>query len=425
MAIQPFSGYRRWYPPDCLGVFALLTDLKIRAAKPAGSPYKLTDQGGLYLLCTPQGSRLWRLKYRLGGREKLLSLGPYPEVRLGEARSLQAEAKRTLRQGQDPSTERKRLRAGLTPSESFEALARERHARQAPRWTPHHAAEVLASLERYVFPKLGALHVNAITAPMVLAVLREIEARPAIEMAHRVRVRMSAVFVYALSCGIGQGDPAAIVKGALSPMVRGRQPAIIELHQLREMLRKAEAEPAHPATKAALRFLALTVVRPGELRGAAWAEIEGFDGEALLWRIPAARMKMREEHAVPLSAEAVAVIQAMKPLSGRAPFIFPNTRHAHRPLAENSLNYLLYRAGYHGKHCPHGFRAAFSSIMNERHPAEYDAIEAALAHKVGGVRGAYLRAPFLERRRTLMAEWAGLLMEGAVDAQSLLLGPRR
>src|SRR5262249_39790749 len=160
---------------------------------------------------------------------------------LVEARERQAEAKRALRQGQDPGVERKRMRAGLAPTESFEAFAREWHARQAPRWTEHHAAEVLSSLERYVFPEIGSLHVNAIPPPQVLAVLRKIEARPAIEMAHRVRARMSAVFVYALSCGIGESDPAAIVKGALSPIVRGKQPAIIELGQLRGMLRKAES----------------------------------------------------------------------------------------------------------------------------------------------------------------------------------------
>jgi len=405
----------------------MLTDREIRAAKPAARPYRLYDREGLYLQVSTTGSRLWRLKYRVAGREKVLALGPYPEVKLAEARALVTDARRAIRQGRDPSAERRASRQldSITPLQSFELVARDWHSRQALRWTPHHAAEVLGSLQRYVFPKLGAMHVNAITPPQVLAVLRDIEARPAIECAHRVRVRMSHVFVYALACGIGQGDPAAIVKGALSPIVKGRQPAIIDLDQLREMLGKAEAEPAHPATKAALRLLALTVVRPGELRGAAWSEIEGLDGEAPVWRVPAMRMKMRHEHAVPLSPEAVAVIRAIRPFTGRSPFIFPNSRHPHQPLSENALGYLLNRAGYHNTHCPHGFRTAFSSIMNERHGADYDAIEAALAHKVGGVRGAYLRAPFLERRRVLMADWAGLLLEGAVGAEDLVCGRRR
>jgi integrase len=407
----------------------MLTELKIRGAKPAAKPYRLYDRAGLYLQVTMAGSRLWRLKYRLVGREKLLALGAYPAVSLLEARELQAEAKRAIRHGRDPSAERRAMRqkaTALAPVQSFEAVARDWHSRQAPRWTPSHAGEVLHTLEVHVFPTLGRLHINDITPPMVLSTLRQIEAGGAVASAHRVRGRMSKVFVYALACGIGQGDPAGVVKGALSPVVRGRQPAIIERDRLREMLRKVEAEPAHPVTKLGLRFLAISVARSFEVRGAKWDELEDFEGEAPLWRIPRSRTKTREEHIVPLSPEAVAVIRAVKPFSGRSPYIFPNVRHPFEPLSEGAIGALLNRAGYRNRHCPHGFRASFSTIMNERHPQDRDAIEKALGHKIAGaVRAAYMRSSFLDRRRELLAEWAGLLLAGAVDAEALVMGRRR
>ena len=363
----------------------------------------------------------------LAGGKKLLALGAYPDIRLAEARELRDGHRASLRRGVDPSVER-RIARSLTAAQqvqSFEAMAREWHARQLPTWTERHAGDVLDSLEKHVFPTLGGLHVNAITPRLVLAALRTIEARPAIETAHRVRQRMSAVFVYAISCGVGETDPAAIVKGALSPIIKGRQPALIEVDELRSMLTKVEAEPAHPVTKTGLRFLALTIVRPGELRAARWDEFIDLDGKEPIWRLPASRMKMKSEHWVPLSAQAVAVIEAMRPLSGRGPFVFPNARHAHKPMSENALGYLLNRAGYHQRHVPHGWRAAFSSIMNERHPGDHDAIEATLAHTVPGARGAYMRASFLARRRELLTEWADLLLAGMPPAENLILGPRR
>ena len=308
---------------------------------------------------------------------------------------------------------------------AFEAIARDWHDRHRPTWTERHAADVLGSLERLVFPAIGAMHVNDITPPLVLGVLRKIEADHGGETARRVRQRMSAVFVFAIASGIGTADPAGIVRGALAPVVKGKQPAITDLDDLRAMLGKAEAEPAHPVTKAALRFLALTVVRPGELRGARWEEIEGLDGPDPVWRIPADRMKMKEEHVVPLVPAAVDVLRALHPLTGRGPLIFPNARYAHKAMSENALGYLLNRAGYHHRHVPHGFRAAFSSIMNERHPGNHDAIEATLAHVVPGVRGAYMRAKFHDRRRVLLEEWAGLLLDGAVEPAAMLAAPRR
>jgi integrase len=404
----------------------MLSDRRIRAAKPLGRPYKLFDARGLYLYVSPQGSRLWRLKYRWAGREKTLSFGPYPEITLADARDRQVEARKLLREGRDPASEARarRGRQGVSP-DRFETLAREWHGRQKERWSPGHARDVLTLLERLVFPAIGAMPINDITPPMALACLRRIEATGAIDTAHRARQMMSATFVYAIACGLGQNDPAAIVKSALQHAKHRRQPALIELAEVQAVLRAVEASSAGPGTKAALRLLALTGCRAGEARGARWDEFEALDGAEPIWRIPAARMKTGSEHVIPLPGAAVAVVESMRPLSGSSVFVFPHARSDDRPLTRQALLALLHRCGYRGRMSVHGFRSAFSSIMNERHPDAHDAIEAQLAHVVRGVRGAYLRAPFLERRRQLLAEWADLLLEGAMDAPALLLGSRR
>lgn len=406
----------------------MLTDAAIRAAKPGGKPYKLTDRAGLYLHVTPAGSKLWRLRYEFGRKEKLLSIGPYPEVSLATARDQREAAKRLLREGRDPSLERKleRARAHEALSHSFEAVGRDWYTRMAGSWTERHAYDVLTSLERDVFPQLGPLPITELRPPAVLAVLRAIEARPAIETARRVRQRMSAVFVYGIASGICQTDPAAIVQGAMAPLIKGRQPAIVDLVEAREVLRHAEAEPAHPVTKLALRLLALTAARPGEIRGASWSEFEQLDGNQPLWRIPPGRMKMKQEHLVPLSQQAVAVIVAARSLTGRGPLVFPNARHAHRPMSENAIGYLLNRAGYHSRHVPHGWRATFSTIMNERYQQDRQVIDLMLAHaSKDKTESAYNRAAHMPRRRELAQAWADLLLKDAPDTSALVHGARR
>jgi integrase len=406
----------------------VLTDATIRAAKAADKPYKLTDGGGLYVVVNAGGSKLWRMRYEFGRKEKLLALGRYPETSLAAAREQRNTAKQLLRQGRDPGLEKKLRRAeSLSKAETtFEAVTRDWYARQAPTWTERHADDVMTSLERDVFPLIGALPITEITPPMVLNVLRSVEARPAIETARRVRQRMSAVFVYAIASGIGHDDPAAIVKGAMAPLVKGRQPAIVELGAAREILARAEATPAHPVTKLALRLLALTAVRPGEIRGAAWSEFENIGGEEPLWRIPSARMKMKKEHLVPLSRQAVAVLQAVRPLTGRGPIVFPNSRFAHRLISENAIGYLLNRAGYHHRHVPHGWRATFSTIMNERHRQDRQVIDLMLARvSKDKTEGAYNRAAHMPRRRELAQEWADLLMEGELDVTAIAKGRQR
>lgn len=430
---------------------SVLSDIKIRKAMAAARDYKLADAHGLYLLVRPNGSKLWRFKYRAAGKEKLLTFGAYPEVSLGEARDRRSAARLALRNGLDPAIEKKRGQAQRRDEAAltFERIAREWHALQAGRWTPVHAADVINSLERDVFPDLGALPVTQIDAPLILATLRKVERRGAIETAKRLRQRISAVFVLAISEGIATADPAAIITRALAPLpVKQRQPALTDLAELRELLIKTEQSGASPVTLLASRLLALTAVRPGVVRGALWSEFEGIDWTApetpspdALWHVPAARMKLITARKgddgfnliVPLSAPAVDALHAIRQLTGRGPLTFPCQRHAHIPLSENAIGYLYNRAGWHGRHVPHGWRAAFSTIMNERAKAagtagDREVIDLMLGHIPDGLSGsesAYNRALYMPRRVELARDWAAMLMEGMPPAASLLTVKRR
>ncbi len=409
-----------------------LTDLKVRTAKAKAKPYKLADSGGLYLYVTGTGFKSWRLKFRLGGKERRLTFGAYPEVSLTEARNCRDDARLALREGRDPALSAKRRKlvgseSGGTPT--FEAVARRWHKLQTPRWTEVHAVDVLRSLDRDVFPQLGAFPIGDIDVPLVLAILRQVEARGAIETAKRLRQRISGVFGLAISEGLVTSNPASIVAGALQPLRRtGRQPALTDLDALKELLSQVEAADAYPGTKLASRLLALTVVRPGVLRGARWEEFEGIDwqtgdADGALWRVPAQRMKLRLErkdddtfdHIVPLSDQAIDVLKTARTLSGHRDLVFPSMRHAHQPLSENAIGYLYNRAGYHGRHVPHGWRAAFSTIMNERaeragRAGDRQIIELVLAHEpINKVESAYNRAAFLDRRRELLTDWGALI----------------
>jgi integrase len=414
----------------------MLTDTQIRKAKPAEKAYKLADGEGLHLYVSPAGGKLWRYRYKIDGAEKLLSIGPYPTVGLAEARSARDAARVDLREGRDPTLVKKqrRLVTAAMNADTFEALAREWHALQTSTWVPQHAHDVMRSLERDVFPAIGRHPIRQITAPEVLKVLRDIEGRQAKDIARRVRQRISAVFVYAIASGRGETDPAAVVAGAMAPIKRGRQPAITDLDKAREILAKVEATPSHPVTRLAMRFIALTAVRPGTLATTPWSDFASLDAEAPVWQIPAERMKLllhlkddeARDHLVPLSMQALETIRALRTLTGAGPLVFPNTRHAHKPMSENALGYLLNRAGYHHRHVPHGWRSTFSTVMNERFPADRAVIDLMLAHTPKDkVEGAYNRAAYLERRRELAQLWADLIMEGRPAAASLLEGRRR
>jgi integrase len=419
-----------------------LTDIQVRAAKPAEKPYKLADGKGLYLYVAATGSRSWRMKYRFAGKEKVLTFGPYPEVRIAEAREKRDAARAVLRDGRDPGTAKKlAVAAGVRDaSNTFEAVAEAWYALHKARWSPTHANDVIESLRRDIFPAIGDLPITQITPGIVLETLRKIEQRPAVETARRLRQRMSAVFVHAIASGVGQTDPAAIVRGAMQPLpAKGRQPAITDLAAARELMQKADEAAASPVTKIASRLLALTAVRPGVLRHAEWSEFEQLNGAEPIWRIPAAKMKLtaarkadvREEFIVPLAPEAAEAVKALRSLTGRSRYLFPSHRSFHVAMSENAIGYLYKRLGYQGRHVPHGWRATFSTLMNElaereSRPSDRAVIDLMLAHvPKDRVEGAYNRAAFAPRRREIANLWAQRLLEGSMPAADLLQGPRR
>lgn len=390
-----------------------LTDAQIRSAKAKDAGYRLPDERGLHLFVTPQGGKIWRMRYRFDGKEKTLVFGPWPEISLAAARKKRDAARLVSFDGKDPARV-----AGA--GEPFEDFARRWHKLKTPTWTPTHASDVIISLERDVFPALGNRPIGQITAPDVLDVLRAVEKRGSVETAHRLRQRMSAAFVFAIAEGKLETDPAALVRSALQPVSRGRQPAVTTLAEAREVLQAAEMIPAHPETRLALRLLALTAVRPGEVRGARWEEFT-LDDLDPVWVIPAERMKMKREHVVPLASQAVETMDALRMLTGRRPLCFPSNRHDHKPMSENAIGYLLNRAGYHGRHVPHGWRACFSSVMNDRRPEDRHIIDLMLAHVAKDkVEGAYNRAQHLLRREKIAQEWANLLLDGFPSARDLI-----
>ena len=358
-----------------------LTDTQVRSAKPREKDYKLGDEKGLYLYVTTRGARVWRMKYRFGGKEQRLIFGPYPEVSLAQARGHCEDARRLLREQRNPAIEHRKLKASNIASadQTFERVATAWHETQASRWAPVHAADVLQSLKRDVFPAIGKLPIRDIDAPIVLAMLRKIEKRGSLETAKRVRQRVSGVFVHAISEGIADNDPAAIVTKALKPNgKRGRQPALKSVEEARELIAAVDAAGARPWTRLASRLLAMTVVRPGVVRLAEWPEFEDMDWNSdddapdAIWRVPASKMKLLTErkedeafeHIVPLAPAAVDVLRAVRRLTGRYRYVFPNDRFSHRPMSENALGFLYKRLGFQGRHVPHGWRATFSTIMN-------------------------------------------------------------
>ncbi|AUX75669.1 tyrosine-type recombinase/integrase [Sinorhizobium fredii] len=413
-----------------------LTDKTVKNAKKEEATYKLVDGGGLNLFVLPTGTKSWRLRYRFDGKEKTLVIGNYPDVSLGEARAAREDAKETLKAGRDPSVVKKveKLIGKQQTADTFEVIAREWHELQKPHWVARHADDVLDSLVKDVFPIIGKMPIRDIDAPTVLAVLRLVEKRDAKETARRIRQRLSSIVVYAIASGRATQDPAAVVREAMAPMKKGRQPAITDVDKAREMLLAAWKTPSHPVTKLGLRLLVLTAVRPGTLITTPWAEWNRIDEDDPVWQIPAARMKLKlqhkddeaRDHLVPLSSQAAETITVLRSLTGRGPFALPNGRHAHKAMSENALGYLLNRAGYHHKHVPHGFRSTFSTIMNERHPADRQIIDLMLGHTPNDkVEGAYNRAEHLPRRKELAQLWADLILKDMPTADELLHGPRK
>lgn len=398
-----------------------LTDTSIRNAKPGitpegratDKPYKMADGGGLYLEVSPTGGKWWRFKYRYQGKEKRLSLGTYPDTGLKAARAKREELRALLADGVDPGEARKATKReeAIKAANSLEAVAREWFEKQARTWVASHSKDVMRRLEGNLFPALGHRPIGEIDAPELLATVRKIEARGSHDLAHRVLAMSGQVFRYGIATGRCARDLSADLRGALTPNVKKHQAAVRpeELPALLRAIDGYDKDMGDTLTRLALQLLGATFVRTGELLGATWEE---FDLDAGLWAIPAGRMKMKTEHIVPLSRQALAILEELRPIGCGSRFLFPG-RNRDKPISNNTMLFALYRLGYKDRMTGHGFRAVASTILNESGLFRSDVIERQLAHcERNEVRGAYNRAEYLPERRKLM-QWWGDYLEGA------------
>lgn len=381
-----------------------LTHTAIRHAKPSEKSYRLYDGAGLYLEISPAGGKWWRFKYRFAGKEKRLSLGVWPEVSLGEARERREAARRQVANGIDPSAARQASKHA--PGDSFEAVAREWYAKRVPTWAPSHSTRVLRLFEADVFPWLGARPIGAIKAPELLAVVQRIEARGAVETAHRALQKCGQVFRYAVATGRADRDPSGDLRGALPPVKEGHFAAVTDPARVGELLRAIDGYQGTMVVRCALRLAPLVFVRPGELRRAQWADI---DLDAALWIYTAS--KTGTPHTVPLAPQAVAILREVQPLTGRGRYVFPSARTAERPMSDNTILAALRRLGIPADEMSgHGFRAMARTILDEVLGFRPDWIEQQLAHAVRDPLGrAYNRTAHLEGRRQMMVAWADYL----------------
>ena len=384
-----------------------LTHATVRNAKPGERPVKLFDGDGLFLLVTPTGGKWWRLKFRFDGKDKLLSLGTWPDVGLKEARERCAEIRRQVAAGIDPSEARKAQKAatGQAPN-SFEVVAREWYAKRSPGWAVSHASKVLRRFEADVFPWIGARPVGEITAPELLAVVRRIEERGALETAHRALQSCGQVFRYAVATGRASRDPSGDLRGALTPVKEGHFPAVTDPAKVAELLRAIDGYQGTLPVRCALRLAPLVFVRPGELRTAEWKDV---DLEGSTWSFTAS--KTGTPHLVPLSTQALEILRELHPLTGRGRYLFPSPRTAERPMSDNGVLSALRRMGIPKEEMTgHGFRAMARTILDEVLGYRPEWIEQQLAHTVRDPLGrAYNRATHLEGRRQMMQGWADYL----------------
>ena len=388
-----------------------LTDTAIRKAKPEAKPYKMADGGGMYLEVMPNGSKYWRLKYRHAGKEKRLALGVYPDTTLAEARDRSEQARKQIANGTDPSAAKQtqKRQAKVTAANTFEAVALEWVEIMANHWTEGHKALTLRTLEQDAFPSLGRRPIAEITPSELLATMRAIEKRGALEIAGRVLQRCSAVFRYAIATDRCNSNPATELRGALKKPKRTHY-TTIEKGGFPALLRDIDAYQGSPLTTYALQLMALTFTRTSELIEAKWSEIDLKRAE---WVIPAERMKMRRPHLVPLSQQALAVLKNAAKLTSHMEHVFPNRNEPTKPASKAIILRALGRMGYTGKMTGHGFRSAASTMLNE-HKTKWgihrDVIELQLAHvEKNASRAAYNFAEYLDERRAMMQQWADYL----------------
>jgi len=393
-----------------------LKDVQIKKAQPEpGKPFaKLRDGRGMYLLVNSAG-KYWRFDYRHGGTRKTLALGVYPDVSLRDARERLDVARKQLAAGIDPGAAKKAVKLAQAGADTFESVAREWHAKFSPAWVASHSDRILKRLETDVFPWIGKRAINEIKAPELLSCVRRVESRGALETAHRVLQNCGQVFRYAVATGRAERDSAADLRGALPPTQEKHHASITDPREVGALLRAIDNYQGFFVTKCALRFAPLVFVRPGELRSATWDEIDLDKAE---WRIPAHRMKMRELHIVPLSAQAKALLEELVPLTGRGVpakpdvprYIFPGGRSRERPMSNNAVLSALRRMGYaKDEMSGHGFRSMASTLLHEQ-GWNHQAIERQLAHaERNAVSAAYNYTEHLPERRKMMQAWADYL----------------
>lgn len=385
-----------------------LTDTAVRNAKPEAKPRKLADEKGLFLLVHTNGSKYWRFKYRIGGREKLLALGVYPDVSLADARQRRDDARKLLANGADPGETKKAAKAAGADkaANSFEVVAREWYTKNKPTWNSGHGERIIRRFERDIFPWIGSKPIADLTAPELLTVARRIESRGALETAHRALQNCGQVLRYAVATGRALRDVTGDLKGALPPAKETHLAAVTEPVKVAPMLRAFDGYTGSFVTKCALRLAPLVFVRPGELRNAVWADI---DLEAAEWRYTVT--KTGTPHLVPLSRQAVEILKELHPLTGHSKYVFPSARTSERPMSDNAVLSAMRRMNI-GKDemTGHGFRAMARTILDEVLGVRPDFIEHQLAHAVRDPNGrAYNRTAHLDERRKMMQLWADYL----------------
>jgi len=389
-----------------------LTDTFVKRKQGNGKVQKHSDGGGLFLYITPEGKKSWRLAYRYLGKQKLLVIGPYPAISLKEARERREAAKKLLVDNIDPSTAKQEAKAvaASAAKNSFEAVMREWAEKQSGKWTPKSKERVIARLEQYILPALGKRPIKSITAPELLAVLRKMESQGFVTSAHIARSECGRIFRYAIATGRAERDVAADLRGAISAMPAVQHfAAVTEPKAIGKLLLDLETCSCTFVMHCALRLAPLVFVRAGELTSAEWSEI---DLDAAEWRIPAAKMKMRQTHVVPLSRQAVAILRELHAVTGKGRFVFPSRTNPENHMLSGSPVLALRGMGYSREDMTmHGFRAMASTVLHEK-GFNRDWIERQLAHaERNGVRASYNHAEYLAERRKMMQFWSDYLTE--------------
>ena len=389
-----------------------LPDVKVRNAKPKEKDYKLTDGGGLYLLVSSTGGKLWRFKYTYGGKEKLLALGAYPIVGLSDARQRRDDAKKLLENGVDPSINRKAIKTAKNEAaaNSFETVAREFHGHKKADWTGDHAATIMKRMEKDIFPWIGAIPLTSVTAKDVKGVVDRVKSRGTIEAARRLLTIISQVFTYAISTDRANFNIAQGLRGYLPPTSKTRKhmAAVTDPRELAPLLRAMDTYQGGFVAQCALKLLPLFFCRPGELRHIEWREVD-FETQQI--NIPASKMKMKADHIIPLSSQAIAILKELQPLTGHGKYVFPSTRSFSRCMSDNTINAALRRMGFDGSTVvAHGFRATARTLLHEVLQVNPYVIEAQLAHRVPDTLGnAYNRTTHIAERRKMMQTWSDYL----------------